>query len=79
MSRPLSDKIIEDILHEDSDSESVIGSRPEEEYCNDSEVISDCEDPVTLDVLNDSQEVDSNTEETNVKFQQYSNHINIEK
>ncbi|CAG4956806.1 unnamed protein product [Parnassius apollo] len=65
MSRPLSDKIIKERStknHEHSDSESVIGSRPEEECCSDSEVISNCEDTVSLDLLNDNQDVDSDTD-----------------
>ncbi|GBP12687.1 hypothetical protein EVAR_10331_1 [Eumeta japonica] len=48
MSRPLTDKSKEEILNEDSDSESVIDGRSEE-GCSDSEIISDCEDPVALD------------------------------
>lgn len=55
---------IEKTLNEDSDSEPIIGGRPEE--CSNSEIISNCEDPVTLD-SDDNDCVDSDTQASSSK------------
>lgn len=62
VSRLLSDKIIEVILYENSNFESVIGDHSEEQYSDWEEQYSNCEEPSTHD-LDDIQACSSESQE----------------